>query len=278
MLSYRHAFHAGNAADVLKHAVLCMALSLQQRKETPLGILDTHAGAGVYALREAMAQKNAEFRTGIHRVWKEAAPPPLAPYQRAVASYNPNGTLARYPGSPGLARALLRPQDDLTLLELHASDHEQLLRRWGGDKQVHIHLRDAYEGLPALVPPRQRRGLVLIDPPYERKDEYRQAPDLLLRARRKWNTGCYLLWYPLLPGNPAAHVIDRLTEAGLPKLLQIELRTRAAAGTHGMYGSGLIIHNPPWPLEDHCREALPWLKDRLAEDASATWTLRWLAQ
>ncbi|MGF1642472.1 MAG: 23S rRNA (adenine(2030)-N(6))-methyltransferase RlmJ [Thiotrichales bacterium] len=278
MLSYRHAYHAGNHADVLKHTVYALILDYYQNKPAPFCVIDAHAGAGQYNLADAPAQMQAEYREGVARIISVAAPERLQPYLQTLQHKAYSGELRSYPGSPVIARAFLRPQDELILLELHPADFAQLRQRFSRDRQTHVHQRDAYEGLPALVPPRIRRGVVLLDPPYELKEDYRRIPDLLMQARKKWQSACYVVWYPLMPGNPSTHLIERVTRSGLPDLLQVELWTHAPEGARGLYGSGLLIHQPPWQLADSLKDLLPWLVSRLGNGPGAGWSLRDLSK
>ncbi|MDP2325620.1 MAG: 23S rRNA (adenine(2030)-N(6))-methyltransferase RlmJ, partial [Gammaproteobacteria bacterium] len=202
MLSYQHDYHAGNHADVLKHSVLALVIRALQRKDTPLRVLDSHAGSGVYDLRSHEARKNAEFAGGVERLLAAANPPlELHGYLEAVRAMNRTGggtELHLYPGSPQVARHLLRPLDHLELLELHPGALARLHRNFGRDNRVHIHGRDAFEGLPALLPPPERRGVVLMDSAYEVKEDFTGIIELLKGCHRRWATGVYLIWYPLI--------------------------------------------------------------------------------
>lgn len=274
MLSYQHDYHAGNHADVLKHAVLALAIRALQRKETPLRVLDAHAGSGSYDLQAAEARKTGEADAGIRRVMAAPAPPPvLADYLAVVRGLNRRGgagPIRFYPGSPQLALDLLRPVDHLELLELHPAALARLRRHHGRDPRVHIHGRDAFEGLPALVPPRERRGVVLVDPAYEVKEDFQRVVDLLVRCHHRWPGGVYLAWYPLIRHPQAERFPARVRAAGLPKLLQVELQVEIEA-FDGMRGSGLCIVNPPYGLEAQLNELLPWLWVTLRNDARTGW-------
>ncbi len=274
MLSYQHDYHAGNHADVLKHAVLALVIRALQRKATPLRVLDAHAGSGSYDLQAAEARKTGEAEGGIRRLLAAPAPPPqLAEYLDAVRAANrhPGGGPVRfYPGSPRLARHLLRPGDHLELLELHPAALARLRRHYSRDPQVHVHGRDAFEGLPALLPPKERRGVVLLDPAYEVKDEYVAVPELLARCLRRWSTGVYLAWYPLLRHPLAERFPARVRSLGLPKLLQAELTVEIEA-FDGLRGSGLFIVNPPFGLEQELNALLPWLWATLKNDDRTGW-------
>src|SRR5512138_1370356 len=198
MFGYRHLFHAGNFADVTKHVILVALLEALQRKETPFAILDTHGGIGRYALDSAEAQKNREFADGIGRLWKRGdAPESVARYLALVKRFNGAGELHLYPGSPRIARDFLRAQDRLVVTELNPHDHATLKDEFAGDGQVSVHLQDAYQGLKAFLPPREKRGMVLIDPAFELRDEYERLVQGVTQAWKRWPTGIYAIWYPI---------------------------------------------------------------------------------
>jgi len=277
VLSYRHAFHAGNHADVLKHAVLALLLEALRSKQAPFRYLETHAGAGVYDLDSPEARRNAEHEQGIGRVRAQAdSPPALAGYLAALDAAGGPGGRARYPGSPRVARHLLRPNDRMVLCELHPADHALLRAEFAGDRQVAVHRTDGYQGLRAFLPPPERRGLVLIDPPYEVKDEYRQVVAALGAAHRRWPTGSYALWYPVLDTTTHARLLRDLAQSGLRRVLLAELRVRPADGPRGMKGSGMVIINPPWRLDRTLEALLPWLWDVLDPEHRGGWRVEWL--
>ncbi|HEX6929707.1 MAG TPA: 23S rRNA (adenine(2030)-N(6))-methyltransferase RlmJ [Gammaproteobacteria bacterium] len=273
MLSYRHAFHAGNAADVHKHAAWLFGIRALQNKPAPFCLVDAYAGAGTYALDAEAARKTGEWKTGIGRLLSEAAlPPMLADYLREIREFNGGGDVVRYPGSPALAAKQLRDGDRLICLELHPADHPALKAFFARDPRVHVHRRDAREGLPALLPPAEKRGLVLIDPSYEQALEYREVPAAIRAACSRWPTGGYLLWYPLLAGDPHVPMLDDLAAGGVRTLLIQELWLFPAAP--GLLGSGLAWINPPWKADDALAEAGEWLCDRLG-GSGARATLEW---
>jgi 23S rRNA (adenine2030-N6)-methyltransferase len=276
MLSYRHGFHAGNAGDVLKHAALAAVLSLLTRKDKPLCYLESHAGAGRYDLADARARKTSEHRAGIGRLWdRDDAPAVLEPYLRAVHAENPDGVLRRYPGSPAVAAALLRPDDRLVLMELNANDGETLRAAFRDDRRVAVHRRDGYEGLLALVPPRERRGLALLDPSYEVESDYADVVTTVAAAHARWPGGCYAIWYPLLE-RPLSRRLERaLVGTGLRRILCSELRLDARDGP-GMKGAGMLWVGPPYTLDAALREMLPWLARTLAADGAGVHRLEWL--
>ncbi|HEY5720648.1 MAG TPA: 23S rRNA (adenine(2030)-N(6))-methyltransferase RlmJ [Gammaproteobacteria bacterium] len=272
MLSYQHAYHAGNFADVHKHALLCLALTLLQRKPAPLACLETHAGRGSYNLEGDAARRSGEWRDGIGRLWATAdAPADLLPYLDAVRAAN-SGKLARYPGSPALVRHLLRADDRAVLMELHPHEGAELKALYRGDRQVAVHLRDGFEGLPPLVPPATRRGLVLVDPSYEVKEDYAAVPALVQQAHRRWPGGSYLVWYPLLAAGRERRLREAFRRSGMRPILDTQLVV-ARAG-RGMHGSGLLVVNPPWPLAERWAPLGDWLATRLAREtghATSDW-------
>lgn len=276
MLSYRHAYHAGNHADVLKHALLVALVDHLARKDKPFFVLDTHAGAGVYDLRLAWAEKLAEYADGIGRLWgRNDLPPLLADYVAAVRELNVDGSLRFYPGSPWLAWRGMRPIDRLELFERHPHEaallHRHLARCEG--VTVRIHAADGFAAIDALLPPPSRRGLVLIDPPYEMKTDYGQVVEAVRRARRRFPTGVLCVWYPHLARVAARQLperLRRLAEGG--DWLHVGLDVRAPR-SEGLYGSGLILFNPPWTLPERLRAALPWLVERLAQEDGARFYL-----
>ena len=275
MLSYRHGFHAGNFADVLKHGVLAWVLDYLNRKPKPYLFLETHAGAGSYDLTSAAAQRTGEYRAGIGRLWPAATLPPtaaapLAPYLRAVSAANPEGVLARYPGSPAIAAGLLREGDRMHLAELHPTDHAALADGFAGQRRVQVVQQDGLALVKAALPPPERRGLVLIDPSYEVKDDYRAVAQALTGARRRWATGIYIVWYPLLPGAPAQALLGALADG---EWLRAELETAPPAGDRGMYGCGLAVVNPPWGLAPALEALLPALARALALSGPGRWRL-----
>lgn len=284
MLSYRHAFHAGNHADVLKHTVLSRLVLYLTRKDKPFSFIDTHAGAGLYRLDGDQSLKTGEAETGIRALLRrEDAPELLAPYVdlcRNLAEHS-----FQYPGSPEVVRALSRPGDTLQLMELHPAEIGCLRDNMGGEPRIHVHHRDGYSGLLALCPPEPRRGVALMDPSYETDDDFRQAPETLLAAHRKWPVGILALWYPLVGRRNAeiAAMKDRFYVSGIPGVLSAELRVSAppdaGPGTGeswGLYGSGMLIIQPPWTLAAELSSVLPWLADALGRDNSAGWDLEWI--
>lgn len=274
MLSYRHSYHAGNHADVLKHATVALLVEALKKKEGPFAYIETHAGAGRYDLRSEQAQKTGEYLEGIARIWREpAAPAALGPYLDAVRALNSGGELTFYPGSPRVVRHLLRPQDRMALMELHNNEYPVLKQEFAGDRLVAVHHRDGYEGLNALLPPKEKRGLVLIDPSYEVKSEYGQVVTSLAAAVKRWSNGVYAVWYPLLASAQTDAFMAQFRATGLRKLLRAEITVRGEG--IGMYGSGMLVLNPPWHLDSQLQELLPWVVERLAPGAGQS-VVEWL--
>lgn len=276
MLSYRHAYHAGNHADVLKHLVLVAVGRHLGQKPAPFWIVDTHAGAGRYALESAHAQKLGEWRDGIGRLWSLPDLPALAAdYVALVRGLNPDGQLRHYPGSPWLARQLLRDGDRLRLFELHSTDLRLLQECFaGGGRAVTVTGGDGLAGLRAILPPPPRRGLVLVDPSYETRGDYAAVIRALQDALKRFATGTYAVWYPLLAKPEARQFPDRLKGLGVADWLHATLEVKAPARDGiGMHGSGMFVINPPWTLEKTLHETLPVLADQLAQGDGARWGL-----
>ena len=276
MLSYRHAFHAGNHADVLKHLVLVQLTRYLAQKDKPFWYLDTHAGAGAYALDAGYAQKLSEYRDGIGRLWeRKGLPAALADYVDLVRRLNPERRLAAYPGSPYFALWTLRQDDRLRLFELHSKD-TQLLQACFADagKRVLVEPGDGFAGLKALLPPPPRRAVVLIDPSYEDKNDYEHVIFALKDALARFATGTYALWYPQLTRREAHELPQRLKRLPAKSWLHVALRVREpAADGFGMHGSGMFVINPPWTLHATLAEVMPFLADALALDSGAGFTL-----
>ena len=280
MLSYRHAFHAGNHADVLKHTVETLIIEQLKSKEKPFCYLDTHAGGGCYDLSGEWPQKKAEYLDGIARLWAERQHwPELAAYWDVIATLN-ESELRFYPGSPEIARHLLREQDKLMLMELHNQEIEILRRHMGSDSRSAIHHRDGFEGLLGILPPTPRRGLVLMDPPYELKEDYQRVLQTLKKAMQKWSTGIYALWYPILgkDADRSRSMLELFKYAGFPSVLVAELEVAAQPDEWGMNGSGMLILNAPWQLDGQLTTLLPRLCTQLAQSDEARWRVEWLAK
>ncbi len=276
MLSYRHAFHAGNHADVLKHMVLVDLIGYLKQKDKPFWYIDTHAGAGLYALDTPTALKTAEFRDGIGRLWTETGlPAPVQAYVDQVRQLNRTGKLLRYPGSPQIALQLLRPTDRLHLFDLHSTDSRLLQKQYDGDRRIRAQAGDGYSGLKALLPPQPRRALVLVDPSYEDRQDYREVVHATEDALRRFATGVYMVWYPLLSKRESVRLPAALTALRERDWLQVELQVKAPAEDGiGMHGSGLFVFNPPWTLPAMLEDAMPALVRLLGQDAGAGYRLQ----
>ena len=281
MFSYRHAFHAGNHADVLKHAVLIHMLDYLNRKDTPYWVVDTHAGAGLYALDSDWAAKNAEFADGIGRLWqRDDLPPLLADYVARIRQYNPDGRLRHYPGSPWLTLDALRERDRLRLFEMHPTESDVLvanLERLGKTalRQTTIYAADGFEGMKALLPPPPRRGLVLIDPSYEDKQDYKRALNAVKEGLKRFATGTYAVWYPLVQRREVGDLARHLENLPVKSWVHASLAVRKpAADGFGLHGSAMFVANPPWTLHAALQEALPFLARELAQDDRATFSLQ----
>jgi 23S rRNA (adenine2030-N6)-methyltransferase len=273
-MNYRHAFHAGNFADVFKHAVLARVIAYLKQKPAAFRVIDTHAGEGLYDLAGTEASRTGEWRDGIGKLLA-AAPPPalrdlLAPYLEAVASFNAGGAVTLYPGSPALVRHWLRTQDRLIVCEAEPVAARALANRMRGDHRVKAIAIDGYTALNAYVPPKERRGLVLTDPPFEQPDEFARLADGLAGAHRKWPTGHYLVWYPIKDTRAADGFARDLTRRGIARMLRAELTVAPVRAGEKLSGSGLIIVNPPWTLEDELAVLLPALADILAVGEGGT--------
>ena len=272
-MNYRHAFHAGNFADVLKHSILALLLEKLKQKDTAFRVIDTHAGVGLYDLTANESSRTGEWHQGIGRIWgkprSSALQTILAPYLSAVAAANgaaESAPLAGYPGSPWIARHLFRRKDRLTAVELHPQDANALEKLFAGDIQVRTIALDGWLALGAFVPPKERRGLVLVDPPFEERDEFQTMLAAFAEAHRKWPTGIYALWYPVkdLPA------IDRLrlglAKSGIRRLLRAELTIRDRETPDTFNGAGLVICNPPWQFAATLEALLSSLAPLLAQD------------
>ena len=277
MLSYRHSFHAGNHADVLKHTVQSLIIESLKEKEKPFLYLDTHAGAGRYLLSGEHAERTGEYLEGIARIWKrDDLPAELEPYISAVSHFNRSGQLRYYPGSPLIARQLLRPQDSLQLTELHPSDFPLLRGEFLKDERARVERADGYQQLKSKLPPASRRGLILIDPPYEIKTDYQAVVQGISEGYKRFATGVYALWYPVVLRNQIKRMMNDLEATGIRRILQIELAVRPDSDQRGMTASGMIVINPPWKLEQQMATLLPWLHKALVPAGTGHTTLKWV--
>ena len=282
-MNYRHAFHAGNFADVIKHIVLVRILLYLQEKNPAFRVIDTHAGAGVYDLAGEEAERGGEWLTGIARImqarFSENALPLIKPYLDIVRAFNPQpGQLTAYPGSPLLARALLRPQDRMTACEVEAKARKALIEALRRDTQARVVDRDGWTALPAFVPPNERRGLVLIDPPFEQKDEFERLAAGFSEAFAKWPTGSYLLWYPAKSrratdelARQVAYAVGQARPPG--KCLRVEFSVAPQTAGTGLSSAGLLVVNPPWTLAAELKTILPELEKPLGQGGAGRFRL-----
>jgi 23S rRNA (adenine2030-N6)-methyltransferase len=266
MLSYQHGFHAGNHADVLKHVVLCAILARLTLKPSPLRYIETHAGAGGYDLGTPIARKNREHETGVAKLWSATeAPAAVERWLALVRRYNAGPTLRRYPGSPWLARASLRPDDRLFLYELHPAEHRALKSACAEDRRVKVLREDGLVGCVGLVPPPAKRALLFIDPSYERKDEYREVVDAVRKAHERFATGVVAVWYPVLERRAPERFERALRALGLPAVSLYELDVARPRAGGGLAGSAMLVVNTPWQLDEELEHALPWLATHLGQ-------------
>jgi 23S rRNA (adenine2030-N6)-methyltransferase len=284
-VNYRHVFHAGNFADVLKHVFLTRALVYLTKKDAALRFIDTHAGAGRYDLNSAAAERSPEWRDGVARLIK-AKPPAdvadlMAPYLATVGACDEaEGRPLSYPGSPAIAQALLRPQDRIALCEAHPEEREKLIALLGRDSRLNIVGTDGYVALNAYVPPKERRGLVLVDPPFETPDEIERVLDGLTKALGKWPRGMYFLWRPIKDDRADRQFLRALTDLGAPGILRIEIDVGAIPpGLHSpepVRRTGLIVVNPPFPFYNEARVLTPYLTKLLTRAQGASSVCEWL--
>lgn len=276
MLSYRHAFHAGNHADVLKHLVLVQSSRYLAQKDKPFWLIDTHAGAGLYALDTGYATQLKEYESGIGKLWaRPELPDALADYVDLVRACNPDNLLRFYPGSPWLALQTLRPQDRLRLFELHSSDSKILQENFADQgRRVSVTTANGFDALKALLPPPPRRALVLIDPPYETRDDYPNVIAALQEGLARFATGTYAIWYPQLARAEARQLPDKLKQLPVRNWLHVTLSVcTPSEDGFGMHGSGMFVINPPWTLHKTLEDIMPYLVEVLGQDAGARFTL-----
>ncbi len=278
MLSYRHAFHAGNHADVLKHAVVVQLLRHLGQKEKPYWYIDTHAGAGVYSFTEGYAAKTAEFETGIGRLWHRTdLPAAIASYVEQVSALNPDGQLRFYPGSPYLAWRLMRPQDRMRLFELHTTEIEILRHNFrDAGRRAMLYAGDGFDGIKALLPPPPRRALVLVDPSFEDKRDYARTLTCVEESLKRFATGVYAIWYPQVVRGESQRFPEQLKRLQPSNWLHVTLTvSHPPADGFGLYGSGMFILNPPHTLAATMKEALPYLAKVLGQDDAAQYKVEY---
>lgn len=284
-MNYRHAFHAGNFADVHKHIVLTRIIEYLQRKDRAFRVIDTHAGAGLYDLHAAEASRTGEWVDGVGRLLSVSPPAPiaglLAPFLDAVAAANGGaqgpGQVRIYPGSPFVARHLLRKQDRLSAIELHPQEYARLKALFEGDIQVRVIELDGWLALGAHLPPKEKRGLVLVDPPFELEGEFSRLVQGLQSAVGRWPGGVYALWYPIKDQNAVDAFRAALKAIRIPKMMDLWLTVCGQQPEPRLIGSGMVIVNPPYSLEVEMRTLMPWLCSTLQRDERATWRVEWIA-
>ena len=265
-MNYRHAYHAGNQADVLKHTVLARVILHLKKKDKPFRVIDAHAGIGLYDLRGVEAGKTLEWQSGVGRIaepFSTEVEALLAPYREALAGLNPGGAITRYPGSPWIAAYLMRNQDRMVVNELHPEDKLLLEDCFRRDRRVAVTGIDAEFCIKANLPPPERRGLILIDPPYEETDEAQRAIHMLAEGLKRFASGCFLLWYPLKADGLAQRLSAEVVALAQPGTLRVEMRVKQSFKEGGVAGSGLLIVNPPWQLDAELRVIVPALAARL---------------
>ena len=279
-MNYQHEFHAGNFADVFKHAVFCRIVHYLRGKPAAFRVIETHAGAGLYDLANAKAMRGGEWQGGIGKLMDAQIPPTVAnllsPYLDVVRAINERSKLRTYPGSPALARAWLRPQDRLLACELVPAVAAALSRNLRGDTRIKTLPIDGWVALNAYVPPKERRGVVLVDPPYEAEDDFHRLTNGLEVAHRKWATGIYALWYPIKGRREVDTLAKRLRRLALPKVLRAEVLVSPLSDPTRLNGAGMIVVNPPWALESELSMLLPTLAGILGRDGKGSFRVDWL--
>lgn len=277
MLSYRHSYHAGNHADVLKHVVLTLCIEALKEKDKPFLYLDTHSGAGRYLLQSEHAEKTGEYLSGINLIWQQPNTPDLLnTYISILKRYNPYQTLKYYPGSPLIAKQLLREQDKLNLTELHPTDYPLLRQEFNKDKRAKVLREDGFIQLKSKLPPVTRRGIILIDPSYEIKNDYYKIPSALFEAYKRFATAIYLIWYPVVSRTTTQRMIDDIIKLGIKRISQFELALKPDNNQKGMTASGMIVINPPWKLHEQMQTIMPWLKQILDTEKTGSFTVKQL--
>jgi 23S rRNA (adenine2030-N6)-methyltransferase len=279
-MNYRHAYHAGNFADVVKHIILTRIVLYLQRKEQAFRVIDTHAGIGRYDLRGIEAGKTNEWQNGVGRLLDASFDKDTAelvqPYLDIVRGENPDGGMRHYPGSPLIVRRLLRPQDRLSALELHPVDAGLLAEIFEGDIQVRVTQLDGWLALGAHLPPKEKRGLVVVDPPFEVAGEFKRLVEGLMRAHKRFSGGTFALWYPVKDRDEVQRFVTALYDTQIPKILRTELMIRAPSPEPRLDGTGMIVVNPPYTLYDELRTILPPLSKILSDEQNAGFTLDWI--
>ena len=278
MLSYRHSFHAGNFADVLKHIILIKILEHLKKKDKPFCCIDTHAGPGEYALDEGYALKNREFENGIGKLWQcDDFPDSVANYVNFIKKFNNTDELIRYPGSPLIIKQFLRNNDRLFLYELHSTEIELLNLAVTRDRRVKVFHADGLKNVLGLLPPNEHRGMILIDPSYEIKSDYNLVIETLIQMHKRFATGIYALWYPVVERSRNKHLEKAIKNSGIKNVQLFELGIKTDTHEHGMTASGMIVVNPPWTLATEMQQILPWLAEVLGIEGAGLHRIETLA-
>lgn len=277
MLNYRHSFHAGNYADVLKHSVQSLIIESLKEKEKSFFYLDTHSGMGRYQLHSEYVERNGEYQEGIGLLWqRNALPEELAAYMSVVHNFNRSGTLRYYPGSPLIARQLLRSQDKIYLTELHPSDFSLLRSEFQKDQRAKVQRANGYQQLKSQLPPPSARGMILIDPSYEIKMDYQKVVKGIQEGYKRFATGSYMLCYSVVIRQQIKRMLKELEATGIRRILQIELAVKPDSDQRGMTASGMIVINPPWKLEQQMYNVLPWLYNVLVPSGIGHYLVNWV--
>ena len=276
MLSYQHGFHAGNFADVHKHMILALMLKALNVKDKPWSYLETHGGCALYDLADEKAQKTGEYLEGIAKLWGENnVPDSCRPYLDLVQAVNRGSELKFYPGSPSIASMLARASDRLAVMELHPAEYQQVKQHFRSKPQVAVHHRDGYEGVLSMMPPKPNRGLVLVDPSYEVKAEYQQVAKFVQQLLDRWSNGSVAIWYPILKAGQHQGMIDKIVTSGIRRVYQSEFYVQGS-GSERMSGSGMLLINPPWQLDQKIATAMPWLYQMLSQSEASEPQAAWL--
>lgn len=277
MLSYRHGFHAGNHGDVLKHWACVLIANYLGQKDKPYWYVDTHSASGMYSLKSDLSQKTSEYKNGIESIWNKDVPTIFDEYLSIIKNVNEGENLSLYPGSPWFVRHCMRETDKARLFELHPQDFELLLKNFRGDRNVKMAQEDGFQGLKSILPPPPKRGLIVIDPPYEQAKEYELVVKNIEQSIKRFATGVYVIWYPLInrksKQSMSENMVERLKEQSINSYLDVRLWVSGKDEDAGMYGSGLMILNPPWNLKNQLNEGLPFLVENLGQTKQAGFSL-----
>jgi 23S rRNA (adenine2030-N6)-methyltransferase len=278
-MNYRHIYHAGCFADVVKHIVLIMLLEKLREKDKPFRVIDTHGGLGIYDLQQTEAQKTKEYEEGVQQLWNQnISDAAVKPYIDLIKKLNPDNQLNFYPGSPWITKQYLRDKDILQTCELHPQDYQVLAKLFKHDEQVQVFHRDGYNSLKAFLPPVERRGLVFIDPPFEDKNEFSFIVKGIKEAYRRFATGIYCIWFPIKEFHAIRQFYQDLQSLEIPKILAIEYIVDTQFPADSLNGCGLVLINPPWQIEDNLSQLLPLLLKSLGHEKAGKTRITWLTQ